>query len=192
MKSRDACEICGNPCPYAHQYVCSPDCSRERKRRIDRERYYRRAHNAPRTRVCRECGTLFTTSPPDRRRKFCKEKCTRRHRAKRPQVKDRKNRSAGQARRSRIRQKQMRGIDRIAILERDRWTCQICGCPTPKSLRGSTNPRAPECAHIVSIAAGGDGSPSNLQCECRQCNNEKGVADASRRYSDAGQESSGA
>ena len=62
-----------------------------------------------------------------------------------------------------------------SILARDKWTCQLCGEPTPKSLRGTCDPRAPELDHILPIAAGGAHVPENCQCACRECNGAKGA-----------------
>ena len=63
----------------------------------------------------------------------------------------------------------------LDILARDKWTCQLCGEPTPKSLRGTADPRAPELDHILPIAAGGAHVPENCQCACRECNRAKGA-----------------
>jgi len=70
-------------------------------------------------------------------------------------------------------------INRILVLERDNWTCKICGKPTPKEKRGTYEDDAPELDHIHPILAIIDGkkSPghvySNVQCVCRKCNIEK-------------------
>lgn len=64
----------------------------------------------------------------------------------------------------------------MRVFTRDKWRCQLCGAKTPKSLRGTTNPRAPEVGHIVAIANGGDHLIENIQCECRACNAAKGTA----------------
>ena len=61
------------------------------------------------------------------------------------------------------------------VFERDKWTCQVCGVKTPKRLRGTTEPNAPELGHIVALADGGDHLIENCQCECRRCNAAKGV-----------------
>ena len=63
----------------------------------------------------------------------------------------------------------------LKVLARDNWTCQLCGEPTPKSLRGTCDPRAPELDHILPIAAGGAHVPENCQCACRECNGAKGA-----------------
>jgi 5-methylcytosine-specific restriction endonuclease McrA len=64
------------------------------------------------------------------------------------------------------------------VFARDKWRCQLCKVRTPKRLRGTTHPRAPELDHIVPIAAGGDHTWNNVQCACRKCNGEKGSAPA--------------
>lgn len=72
------------------------------------------------------------------------------------------------------------------IFERDRWTCQICGIPTPIEKRGNTvytpeNLDAPELDHVWPLSLIVDGQkspghiPSNCQCACRGCNAKKGA-----------------
>jgi 5-methylcytosine-specific restriction endonuclease McrA len=58
----------------------------------------------------------------------------------------------------------------VEVLERDGWRCQICGVATPKRLRGTFGPTAPEVDHIVPLARGGAHSRANTQCACRRCN----------------------
>lgn len=70
----------------------------------------------------------------------------------------------------------------VVILERDKWTCQICGCPTPKEKRGSIEWDAPEIDHIWPLAEIRNGAkspghiPENCRCACRRCNNEHKVS----------------
>lgn len=69
-------------------------------------------------------------------------------------------------------------FDEVAeVLERDGWCCQLCGIETPKMLRGTTNPNAPEVDHIIPLAALGSPGhvPENCQCACRACNLAKGA-----------------
>lgn len=56
------------------------------------------------------------------------------------------------------------------ILERDDYTCQVCGA----SLHNDFNLKL-EVDHIVPISKGGKTDPSNLQTLCRKCNRSKGA-----------------
>jgi 5-methylcytosine-specific restriction endonuclease McrA len=68
-------------------------------------------------------------------------------------------------------------IKPLLVFARDGWRCQLCGCATPQSLRGSTHPHAPELDHIVPLSVrGGPGHVwTNVQCACRRCNSQKGA-----------------
>jgi 5-methylcytosine-specific restriction endonuclease McrA len=61
-------------------------------------------------------------------------------------------------------------FDPIAVFERDRWHCHLCGCRTPQRLRGTFEANAPELDHIIPLAAGGEHSRRNTACACRRCN----------------------
>lgn len=65
-------------------------------------------------------------------------------------------------------------IDPIKVFERDGWRCHLCGCKTPRGLRGSYEPNAPELDHVLPLAAGGTHTWGNVRCACRQCNAVKG------------------
>lgn len=66
-------------------------------------------------------------------------------------------------------------IDPIEVLEADGWRCYICGIDTPRELRGTYEPNAPEVEHVIPLAAGGKHVRSNLRCACRSCNGIKGA-----------------
>lgn len=65
-------------------------------------------------------------------------------------------------------------IDPIAVFERDKWRCHICGVKTDRRLRGTAAALAPELDHIVTIAEGGSHTYGNVACSCRSCNHAKG------------------
>lgn len=93
-----------------------------------------------------------------------------------PQIKDRQQaskRAYRSARKAKLRAVTVEKFDPIDVLERDGWHCQICGVSTPRSLRGSFRPNAPELDHIVALARGGEHSMANTQCACRSCNGIK-------------------
>lgn len=64
-------------------------------------------------------------------------------------------------------------FDPIEIFERDKWRCQLCGVKTPRSLRGTNDPRAPELDHIIPISQNGAHARFNAQCACKRCNRAK-------------------
>ena len=66
-------------------------------------------------------------------------------------------------------------IDPLKVFDRDGWKCHLCGCPTPKSLRGTYEDKAPELDHVIPLAAGGTHTWGNVKCSCRSCNGAKGA-----------------
>lgn len=113
--------------------------------------------------VCPECGTDFV--PAHAARAYCSHVCMRR--------------SVSRAVKG-IREARMRGVaservNPIKVFERDGWRCHICARKTPRQLRGTYKPNAPELDHIVPLAAGGAHTYRNTACSCRQCNGKKGA-----------------
>lgn len=81
------------------------------------------------------------------------------------------------AHKTKRRAKENATIDKVKpsdVFGRDKWKCQLCGCKTPKALRGTYEDNAPELDHVISLAEGGDHTYGNLQCACRRCNISKG------------------
>lgn len=64
-------------------------------------------------------------------------------------------------------------IDPLKVFERDNWRCHICKDKTPKKLRGTYEPKAPELDHIITLAEGGGHTYNNVACCCRSCNMKK-------------------
>lgn len=120
---------------------------------------------------CGHCGVSFLV-PKNSHGKFC-EAC-------RPTVmKQRKKEyhrlsgakaAARKARKLRLRGVAVEAVNPLIVLDRDKWTCQLCGVKTPERLRGTYDARAPEVDHIIPLAEGGEHSYRNTQCACRQCN----------------------
>ena len=103
-------------------------------------------------------------------RKYCSEACSRKSEPYRA------NQRANKARRKAIERgcSEARSLDPLAVFQRDKWRCRLCGIKTPKGLRGTIDPRAPELDHVVTIADGGAHTMQNTQCACRSCNIAKG------------------
>jgi hypothetical protein len=64
-------------------------------------------------------------------------------------------------------------VNPFRVFDRDRWTCHLCKRKTPRKLRGTHDPMAPELDHIIPLAAGGSHTYVNTACACRACNQAK-------------------
>ena len=157
------CASCSRPfAPVGNQKFCTPAC------RGDLPRIEEKA--------CAVCGAIFNVLTKGRKRVTCSDDCrVRRNRILATLSGSRA--AARKARKLRLRGVAVEAVNPIKVLERDRWTCQLCGIRTPKKLRGTYDDRAPEIDHIIPIAEGGEHSYRNVHCACRKCNIAKaGVA----------------
>jgi 5-methylcytosine-specific restriction endonuclease McrA len=193
------CVVCGSSFRRPKRKVdaalcCSRECGFELirrrgevSRRITAEkelyaRWSKRAKAPPKPvklgKVCRGCGTEVPKGT--QRCAACRaiaDEANKRHARERAKFSEaaRAVRRAGKARRKAIE----RGIhaerfDPFEIFERDRWRCHLCGCKTPKALRGTYQDRAPELDHIIPLSKGGHHTRANTACSCRKCNHAKG------------------
>lgn len=121
------------------------------------------AKKQPVMRTCKECGKLFTPEYGNKRRAFCSEECMVKY-GKRVCKAVRKARLRG------VDESRIERIDPLFICERDGWCCYLCSVKTPKKLRGTHEPNAPEVDHVIPIARGGSHTEDNLRCCCRRCN----------------------
>jgi hypothetical protein len=154
------CRACDHPFVARNRTreLCSPEC-RARDAR---------SQNAMKKAVvcleCPECGTVFAPEYGDKARKFCSTRCGTKNNAR-----------AAKARRDeRVVANGYEAFDPIEVLARDGWRCRLCKVETPRPLRGTFEPNAPELDHIVPIARGGAHTRDNTQCACRRCNIAKG------------------
>lgn len=82
-------------------------------------------------------------------------------------------RIARSRRKAKVREVTIERVDPFVVFDRDGWKCKLCGIDTPKDLRGTWKPNAPELDHIMPISKGGPHSYLNTQCTCRKCNMKK-------------------
>jgi len=150
------CEHCGNVASrekcHAGNRFCSTKC------RDDYHWSLRKAEPQG-DRQCRACGKAFEAK--GKAHHYCSDDC--RLRVWYPQ------------KRARRKARMVGFVDPIRVMERDNWTCQLCGHPAPKRLRGKMDPMAPELDHILPLAAGGQHTYENTQCAHRSCNMSKGA-----------------
>ncbi len=160
-----ACHVCGTifMARIANKQTCSDEC---RKRDIaSKARSVAAAKKDIEPRPCKECGKAFVPEYGNRRKVFCSITCMTRQVSRTAKAKRRARKISGQA----------DNVNPIAVFERDGWSCQICGCDTPKELRGTNHDDAPELDHVVPLSRGGAHTWDNTQCACRLCNLLKGA-----------------
>ena len=168
------CRRCGTVIAagsHSNRDYCSKDCKKAVDSDVSRQRYpgtyvVRRYQN-----TCAVCGSGFVA----RRKhgKVCSRPCLNRWKLSSPKFRA-DLRMRADARRALIRgAERALKFDAYVIFERDNWTCQMCGLPTPKMLRGTTQQNAPELDHIIPLSKGGEHTPSNTQCACLRCNRRK-------------------
>ena len=124
---------------------------------------------------CKTCGASFQPNATHGRvAGFCSSQC----RKKKKRVIERRFRRSigGDSHRKRARRAgvEYEPVSVQKVMDRDGWRCQICGRSTPKKLRGTCKPNAPELDHVVPFAMGGSHTYRNVQCACRECNASKG------------------
>lgn len=164
-----ACATCGSSFPpkQKNSRFCSSDCyyqfhleqSRLRSEVRDRAKW------VPITKQCRWCDCLFTPLYGNKLKHHCSDACASRYfKASTPKNIRKRMRVVGG---------EYEPINIIKLFERDQWRCQICGCKTPRALRGTYNDRAPEADHRVPISKGGGHTWANVQLACRRCNGLK-------------------
>lgn len=161
------CAWCGrsfNPKSPRHTKFCDASC-----RYAEQVAGYR--HAEPRTHCCKECGAEYKTAMPWSI--YCSSICKQRAKSRTATYKNgRRERDA--RRRARKRTSVTQRIHPFDVFERDKWRCHLCGCKTPKRLRGTMNDKAPELEHIIALSAGGTHTWGNVACSCRECNRRKG------------------
>lgn len=117
----------------------------------------------PADRACCVCGQTFRAN---KWKRTCGDECG-------AEAVRRGKRAAKAKRRAVTRGRSAQSIDPVRVFDRDGWRCHLCGVKTPRELRGTCDPRAPELDHIVTLADGGAHTWGNVACACRCCNGAK-------------------
>lgn len=130
------------------------------------------ASNGKRKKLCKACGEIvyskYVLLHPNCRKGY---EIERKKRYKSTEVYKRLKKKYRSQRKAKQRGATIaESVDPIAILERDKWQCYLCGVDTPQDLRGSYSDNAPEVDHVIPLSKGGLHIESNLRCACRKCN----------------------
>jgi len=159
------CVECANafivPRETSQRQTCSPACRAARMGKLLRGKKYSQYRRTTTYEVtCVECGQGFTAV--QKTKVICHTCQRRKHGHGKPEKR---------AKRKGV--PYVYGIKPERVFERDHWRCQLCGCKTPRRLRGKNQPTSPEVDHIIPIARGGGHTWNNVQCACRKCNIDK-------------------
>lgn len=151
------------------------DCSatvRGARRRCE-ECAAKKAYYVPRSALvetpCKVCDRVFEQATRQGGKSaFCSEECRSLERRRVKGITRRREKALK-------RRVTAESVDPVAVFNRDKWKCQLCGVLTLKRLRGKHEPRSPELDHIIPLSQGGEHSYINTQCACRACNGRKGA-----------------
>lgn len=152
--------------------VCSDGCAADMRARAKALRVAPTITVAPRPAIaCLCCHAVFV--PAGRRTIYCSTVCCRKMARRSAR---RRHGHHSHSSESRARHKGVKvdySITPLKVCARDGWRCQLCGRSTPRRLRGTYLPNAPEVDHIIPFDAGGAHTWENVQCACRKCNGDK-------------------
>jgi predicted nucleic acid-binding Zn ribbon protein len=133
--------------------------------------------------ACKDCGADILSvrdtgahRPPD----YCDPCGAKRQKLTRQKVR-KERRAKGLDERSIKRRCKFFGVEYdkavtpLAVFERDKWKCHLCGCRVHKSKRkGPNDPRAAQLDHIIPLANRTVGHTwENVRTACRECNMRK-------------------
>lgn len=170
--------FCSNACKVSAYKARDPqrlaarreaDRAKARAAYVPKVREPREPKSSP-PKLCRSCSTIVAKG-----KQRCDECRDAQHAAVRRAAKGSESyqrcKRANKARRRAVeRGARAERFDPFEIFNRDGWRCHMCGCSTPKRLRGSYDDRAPEIDHLIPLAAGGEHTRRNVACSCRKCN----------------------
>ena len=174
-KSKKTCERCGSifVTSLSSQKYCSRQCCNEENKRQHREQWAK--DYIPKTYICKECGTAFTTECGNTHSVFCCLSCADKN-ARRIEHKSARHKEYMRgARLRRDRQIAEAFVEKVSyeeIFRRDSGICRICGLPVLKDKHLDQN-WSGSIDHIVPISKGGEHSMSNCQLAHRICNSLK-------------------
>ena len=146
--------------------ICSDECRASQASRRARKAA-EEAHKEAADIECVCCGVRFCRLYGEKS-KVCSDACRSLLRKA-----DKRKRGNSHRKRAKLYGVTYEPVDPFKVFERDGWRCQMCGHKTPKRLRGTLNPKAPDLDHIIPMSKGGAHSYRNTQCLCRACNGAK-------------------
>lgn len=161
---RYECVVCGKVSigTVLGRVTCSGECREELNRRQARDSSKKQFDGQVTPKKCKECGCVFVPEYGSKRRAFCSRECASKY--------NEKQKPKNHQQRAKRYGVKYEWFSDMVILKRDGWRCYICGCSTPRELRGTYEDNAPEIDHIVPLSRGGAHTKDNVRCCCRACN----------------------
>lgn len=148
-----AAKYCSRRCGWLHRAELRPKCPEWAAGR-------RRERPLP----CRLCGQLVLSRASKATCEPCRKIAQQAVNAR----KNHKRRAVGTS-----------DFDLVAVGDRDRWKCHICGRRVAKTLSGN-NPMGPTIDHLVPVAEGGGNTMANVALAHRRCNIQRGTGGAAQ------------
>lgn len=153
---------------YEAKHGKAPDCQHCGRPKYNREGKYcsRPDCNPP----CREPGC---DNPGNRARDMCSTHYNQEWNAANPEKRKAMHHRDRLKRRGLKREQYVENVTRDRLMERDNWTCHLCGEKIPKSAQ-YPHPRYGSIDHIIPISLGGEHSYANTAASHLRCNIVKG------------------
>lgn len=176
MNYEKVCEFCSEifSTPYPNKKYCCESCAYEGMLALKRKQWL--DEYVPKTIVCKECGTEFTTECGDTHSVFCCQTCADKFERRIEHATERHKYYMKRHKEKRVQQiKEMfvEEVDYDALYKRDRGICGICGLPVIYD-KNADNDWSGTIDHIVPLSAKGEHSMRNCQLAHRVCNSIKG------------------
>lgn len=171
------CESCGAELPNRRGKYCpTGECKRQRENHLQRERARRRtkarraANPLPH---CKHCGKELHNHNAN----YCMDRECQAVRGREwfdenAELRREYNRKNKAKRRALRKSCRTDDVTWHGIMERDHWTCQLCGKPIDPDLK-APDPKSATWDHIIPLVEGGDHTWANLQASHYGCNARK-------------------
>ena len=151
------CEFCGErfDAPMHKSKFCSRRCK-------DRAKSARLKAQRLASKETRQCVFCKEAMPKESRidKKFCSDECQRKARFNTSRAQRRMRIPVGGTEQT---------VSRLAIYERDNWTCLLCGEPVDRDRR-HPDPMCASLDHVVPVSMGGTNDAENFQTSHLVCN----------------------
>lgn len=169
------CEYCGEEFStfYSNQKYCSYECSYEANKKQHRDKWSE--SYVPKTYICKECGSVFTTVCGDTHHTFCCSSCAERYERRIEHQSERHKNYMRKIRRERNKLIVKNYVEEVSydeVFDRDGGICQICGLPVIYDKHEDNN-WSGTIDHIVPLSLNGEHSMKNCQLAHRICNSLK-------------------